>query len=264
MILSKKSFDFPVTEGSSLSDFYGFGWTGAAHALADLTGAGFFIGTPTASGDWYLQAVFIFYALFPLLFFLLEKGKTAGKVLLLIASYVPWIVYLIRNDVDMETDNALFYLFSFIMGIILSQTGFLAAQKQMGFSRRGILFSLAFLVSAFGLRAYVTMPADPLLAFALVELEIFVLSKTPCLRGLLSSCGKQSANIWLIHPLVLVMLGSGFMTKWMNWITAVFLCVGISMVTEAIRQGTGFNSLIRRARNLLLPPESSDQSPKET
>lgn len=247
------------TEGVTLADFYGFGFSGILHALADLTGIGFFIGTPTGATDWYLRAVLIFYILFPLLFFLLEKGKTLGKVLLLIVAYTPWIIYLIQNDINLETDNALFYLFSFMLGIVLSQSNLLAAQKGIGFSWKGLLFSLVFFASAFGLRAYVTMPADPLLAFALVELEIFVLSRIPGLRGLLSSLGKQSANIWLLHPLVLLSLGQGFVEKWMLWITAVFISAGLSMATETLREQSKFNRLLRTIRAHLT--SSGDHSP---
>ena len=251
------------TEGVTPADFYGFGFSGVFHALADLTGIGFFIGTPTGGTDWYLRAVLIFYILFPLLFFLLEKGKKPGKALLLAAAYTPWIIYLIRNDIDLETDNALFYLFSFMLGIVLSQSGLLAAQKGMGRSWKGIFFSLAFFASAFGLRAYVALPADPLLAFALVELEIFVLSLIPGLRGLLSALGKQSANIWLLHPLVLLSLGQGFVEKWMLWITAVFISAGLSMATEALREQSGFNRLLRTVRARLTSTGGHPSAPSE-
>ncbi len=224
---------------------YGSGLLGIKNIICAATGFGYVLKTPTVCGGWYIAAIIVFYLLFPLVNFLTKKIKWG----MLIITYLPWVYYIYKKDINMHTDWWLFYLCSFVFGIYLSQSEFLAKQRKISniFLSVG---SCVFLVGAIILRAYVTLPADIVLAFALVEFEIFVLNKIPVFRDFLKVLGKNSSNMWLIHYAVLQdFLSLSFRTTFWRYSYIVFITLGISVVLEMIKNGTGFTKLVKYLRS---------------
>ncbi len=237
-----------LIQGGSLSASYGAGLQGIKNFIIDLLGVGVVFHSPVFIGGWYLTAIVMYYLLFPILYYAIKKFK----VLMLIFTYVPWIYYIVINDIDMHTDWWLFYVFSFAFGIYLSQMEILNKQKQKRFSKTGIFFSVILFIIAFILRAYITLPMDPLLAFSMIELEIFIFSKIPIFSSFLLRCGIQSANIWLLHGVVLGLIsGLCFTSYCMRFVFLVFICMGISIVIEEIKNALKYNELVSKIRKYL-------------
>lgn len=224
---------------------YGSGLLGVKNMICAATGFGSVFKTPTVCGGWYIAAIIVFYVMFPIADFLTKKLKWG----MIVISYVPWVYYIYKNDINMHTDWWLFYLCSFVMGIYFSNSEFLAKQK--GISNIFLsIGAVVFLVGAVVLRAYVTLPADPVLAFALIEFEIFVLGKIPVIQNLFKVLGKNSSNMWLIHYAVLQdFTVLSFRTTFWRYSYIVFMTLGISVVLEMIKNGIGFTKLIKICRN---------------
>ncbi len=236
-----------LMQGGSIVNTYGTGIHGIINIIIDILGLGMIFHSTILIGGWYLTAVITFYALFPILFFLVQKLKWG----MLVISYIPWIYYLIINDVNMHTDWWLFYVFSFTLGIYLSQTGFLCKQKEWN-SKKGIVISVLLFVISLFLRAFITLPIDPLLSFAMIELEIYIFSRMNVFASFLYRCGMQSANIWLLQVVVIGLIsGLSFITYPMRYIFLVFLCMGISILIEEIKGALHYNELIKNIRRLL-------------
>lgn len=205
--------------------------------------------SPVFIGGWYLTAIVMYYLLFPFLYYAIKKFK----LLMLIFTYLPWIYYIVINDIDMHTDWWLFYVFSFAFGIYLSQMEILNKHKQKRFSKTGFFFSVILFIIAFILRAYITLPMDPLLAFSMIELEIFIFSKIPVFSSFLLRCGSQSANIWLLHGVALGLIsGLSFTSYCMRFVFLVFICMGISIVIEEIKNALKYNELVSKIRKYLV------------
>lgn len=227
---------------------YGVGLQGIKNYIIDLLGFGVIFHSPIFIGGWYLTAIVIYYFLFPILYYATKKFR----VLFLIITYTPWIYYIVMNDIDMHTDWWLFYVFSFALGIYLSQMEILNNQKQKRFSKTGIIFSIILFIAAFILRAYITLPMDPLLAFSMIELEIYIFSKMSVFSSFLCRCGSQSANIWLLHGVVLGLIsGLCFTSYYMRCVFLVFLCMGISIVIEEIKRALKYNELVSKIRKYI-------------
>lgn len=242
------AYAMAIMRGESLVDEYGHGLRGIRDLLLDLFGLGRVFDTAVFIGDWYVTAIIVFYALFPILFWVVKKLKWFA----LIIAYIPWVYYLAVNNIDMHTDWWLFYVFSFILGIYFSQTQFLSRQKHWD-SKKGVIFSLFLFVFAVVLRAFITMPMDPLLAFSVIELEIFVLSKIKITDKFFHRCGTQAANMWLLHIVIAeqLMRGLNFSNYTMRYLYLLFLCMGSSLVIEEIKAGLHYNNFVKMVRKRL-------------
>ena len=114
------------TRGGGVRALYGVGLQGIKNYIIDLLGFGVIFHSPIFIGGWYLTAIVIYYFLFPILYYATKKFR----VLFLIITYTPWIYYIVMNDIDMHTDWWLFYVFSFALGIYLSQMEILNNRKR--------------------------------------------------------------------------------------------------------------------------------------
>ena len=226
---------------------YGNGLSGIKNIFCALTGFGYVLKTPTVCGGWYIAAIIVFYVLFPLVYFLTVKIKWGLPII----TYLPWIYYIYKNDVNVHTDWWLYYLCAFSLGICFSATDFLARQKAVS----NIFLSIGsavFLAGAIVLRAFFCLPADIILAIAFVEFEIFVLARIPILRDFLKTFGNNSSNMWLLHYAVLQDFAvlSFRMTFYRFLYVAVF-SLGLSMALEAAKSGLGIKKFTAYLRGFL-------------
>ena len=135
--LSEKHFVF--------SNLYGKGIKSILLFVLDLFGISHLmgaIGLPTKAtmGDWFVGAIMLFYIIFPIVYYLTKKFC----IIVLIISYIPWIVWLIFLNMREEpTNNILFYIFSFCIGIFFSQKNILTHLKEKAFNTRIMIVSLA-------------------------------------------------------------------------------------------------------------------------
>lgn len=234
-----------LLRGGSLTAIYGAGKGGVFNFILDLFGVGIFFNTPVYIGGWYLSAIIVFYALFPVLNYLVKK---IGWPILLI-SYVPWLYYFLKNDINMHTDWWLFYLFSFVLGIYFSQKGIFIKIKSKYIGKRGVLGTIILFGVAVVARLFFTLPMDPLLAVAVIFGEIFIVSRFSGIAAFLCKCGKQSANIWLLQVVLIEMTHSVSFTNYIaRYLFIMFFCMAVSITIEEIKKGTKYVDVVKKLR----------------
>lgn len=226
---------------------YGSGIQSIKFFIIDLFGLGILFNTPVFIGGWYLTAIIGFYFLFPLSEFMTKKLG----IWFLAVTYIPWIYYLIRNDYNMHTDWWLFYLFSFAIGIYLSQRNILNKIKAKT-NKKCMVYCLAFFVAMFGLRFYLALPADSFLSLAIIFVEVCFISKLSALCVFLEKFGAMSANMWLLHVFI---IGKLYNFSFADYVAKyIILCIisySLSLLIEEVKVETGYNRLVKKARGLL-------------
>ena len=237
-----------ICQGGLFQGIYGFGIKGIIYFILDFLGLGHLFGTSILIGGWYITAIIVFYILFPIIYALLLKISYAWLCL----CYMPWIYYFLKNDISMKTDWFLFYLFSFSLGIMLSQKYVLSKnkEKEKVASNCGLkLLVILFVFVSFILRAYITLPIDPLLSFAVIELEIFIISKINWISNCLEKLGSNSANIWLLHGLAIDLIANVSLNNCITRVVLILLIsLGFSMIIEEIKHFIHFDIAIKKIR----------------
>lgn len=232
-------------QGISIIDFYG----SIKFIFLDVIGMGMLCKGSIAIGGWYLTAIVTFYIMFPILVYLTKKLK----YVMLVICYVPWMYYLIKGNIDMHTDWWLFYVFSFVLGIFLSQNDLLSRIYIYFGNRNGKIFAILCLCFMVYLRINFTLMIDPFLSLAVILLEMFVLCKIHKVGDVLYSCGKHSANIWLLHGSISGMLGGIVFTGYIGRFIFTFsICMGISLFIEETKEIMGYNRIVRKIRTKLM------------
>lgn len=219
----------------------------------DFLGLAMITGTPCFAGGWYLTAIIIMYAFFPVLFRMIERFR----FIILIISFSPWVYYLYRTvflGQMIDTDRTLYYFFSFSIGVLLSQTGVLSAVRTKGDDIKTGILSFVFVIISLIIRSVITLPADPLLAMAVIVFEVVVISRHNRVSAFLKCFGENSANIWLLHGFVIDIV---YEVKFINYpayfIFLLFICLAISMQIELIKTATGYKQYVRQLRNRWFP-----------
>ena len=236
-------------EGSSIWNVYGTGKVGIINLIIDLLGLGIVFHSPVWIGGWYLSAIVVFYCLFPILEWIVSK---VGIVICII-SYLPWIYYQTKGDLMMHTDWWLFYLCPFVLGIWLSQKDMLAHEKEKVETKRTIVV-VALFVLILVLRQYGTLIIDPFLSLSVILLEVHVASKVVKISEVLSEFGKESANIWLLHPFIISQISVySFRNYQVKFLAVLFLSFLIAICLSKIKNGISYNKIVGKIRNVILP-----------
>ena len=231
--------------GTDINMLYGDGILGVRNFMIDFFGLGMLFHTNILIGEWYLTAVIAFYFLFPLLLFLIKKIKWG----ILVITYLPWVYYIIANDFEMHTDWFAFYTFSFALGIYLSYADLLVIIKNNARKKRTIVFSIIFLLVMAVLRQFLTLPADPFLSLAIIAIEIVLVSRIPVIKDFLGICGKQSANMWLLHPWIMSEFVVFGYRSYVDWFIVVFMTsFAMSLTLNSFKQGIKYNDIVRKIR----------------
>ena len=203
------------------------------------------VGLRRVTGDWYLFAVVILYALFPLLYRLISRfGRKA-----VIATFAPWLLFFVSlfSGLSMKWDSALFYFFPFSAGICLSMENGLA--KRADVSSREKVWTAILLIFAILLRQILALPMDAFVALAILKVQTTwgLRSKT------LSIFGKESANIWLLQYALIAIVGrrmeaAPFLVRFVVvFASGLLISLGISWLKEITR----FNLLIKKIRTVV-------------
>lgn len=221
-----------------LTDIYQLGTNpeGVLYLLRDLFGF-FSFGsrnTPTMNGVfWFMEAIVLAYLLFPLLALMFKKTRSPVHVLILAVTYSPWIYYQYKLDFAMHTDRALFYLFSFCLGMFLSYHHVLDRIKQWSSNKRwsSVAMSTVLVIAALFARQRYCLPFDPFFALAIISFCICTIlqsDNTPIVTDALMVCGRNEADIYLLHPALLAVFSEiPFSTTLYRCVFTVFLCVAV-------------------------------------
>lgn len=234
-------FIFNLMTGATIKSIYGSNNT-IRNLLFDFFGVSGLTLTGTMSEPWwYMEAIIIFYCLFPVLYELTLRLR----YLSLIIFYIPWIYYILQNNITMHTDREVFYLFPFVVGILMQQKGLLDGVKTIG-ARKPCLFTLcctAGLIISIYVRSKVCLPYDTFLGVAVIVF-CCLLSRNQFTRSFFSKFGKYSSMIFMFHGTLLVLLsGIEFRNYCFRIIVACTVFLGVAQVLEQIKKGIKYKKM---------------------
>ncbi len=232
--------------GATLQSVYGVGGVGpVGNLLFDILGMAELFRMPTLSGPWwYMSAAIIFYLLFPLLY----RGVKHTGLFFLCICFIPWVAYMAIGDTGMHTDWFLFYIFSFSVGIYLSERDLLAIAEMMSQERPALagICSLALILLTLAIRAIVTLPADPLLGLSLIFLEICVLSKTRVLKAVLKKFGDFAGVEYMTEGIIPLLVSRAVFPSFIGcYLIFVLLSLCISIGISQLLKAIGFGRISR-------------------
>lgn len=226
-----------------LSSYYGNGFLFIINIIFDFFGVAYLTKTPSIiTTGWYMSAIIVYYVFFPILYILCKKLK----YFCLLIFYIPWIVYLYANNIEMHTDWWLFYLFSFVLGITLSQQNFLNRIMQYENYIAKIIISISLFVVVFIIRVYITLPIDPFLSLSIIIIYICLFSNSKIFCNIFRFFGQNSTNMWLIHGYYVVYYYNYFNYRniQLKFISLFFLSLSTSYLINTIKEASNYNKFV--------------------
>ena len=187
--------------GRPVDIYGGNGLYGTLKLLMDALGVRAFFYTPTLNQTWwYMEAIFVLYLLFPILYKLMKKFPWLPMVLglipvLLVAFNIYW------NPVS-QTEREIYWFFPFAVGMFLAEKDLLNRAKekliQKPFLSLVVIGSGIFLCLYW--RAKMLLLPDTFYGLILILLCIWINCFAPKIINLVLAClGKYSFQIFLIH-----------------------------------------------------------------
>lgn len=233
------AFVISCINGLGWKKIYGDEIWGLLNGAFDLLGLGGIYHTTIFVGGWYLSAIIVFYFLFPFLYKLALKFN----YYFLIVAFIPWVQYIIGVCTGSETDSFIFYIFSFVLGIILATRGMLDSlkTKKCNYLEKILVFALLFI--CIFLRGYFPLLIDPFIAILLIMVEIVFVCKVDLLSKVLLFLGVCSADIWLLHGFMKKYSGIIFKSFLGKYIFLVLICCFISLILRWIREKLMINKI---------------------
>ena len=226
--------------------FYGFKYDALKNFILDFFGLSKLFGTG-GFGDWFVSAILILYVIFPLLYRLGNKFKYIP----IIISFIPWIFCPFINDLGISTDSALFCLLAFTTGIYFAQTNILDKLITIS-SMKYKIYSVIVAVVMFILRLIFSIYADYFFAISLIGLAIFLISNIKYINKLLILFGKNSANIWLSHSAIIILLSNiVILPILIKYVVVLVIALVLSLLVEFVKRITRYSLLIKKLRKLI-------------
>ena len=202
-------------------------------------------------GDWFLPAIMILYAVFPLCYRLTERFRLRFLVL----TWLPWVLYfaaLFSPKLSVKLNSVPFYLFAFTLGIYLSVTGKLTIDR--GRPRAARKYGLLFF-AMLCLRILISLPVDVFLSLSI----LLLMTRTDIFSGkaapVLEAFGRESANIWLIHININSILYHFLPKTRLFYLPKYLLLIALSFVSAKavtfIKDKIGYTALVSRIRKAI-------------
>lgn len=176
-----------------------------AYAIKDLFGmCNEGIVTPAINKPaWFIGTVVIFYIISPIIVFIVNKIKQYD-ILLLMISFVPWILFLFGITIGETTDSTIYYLVAFVLGILLAKhhllDKILSKVNKPWFVATVILATLLTAAA----RLLTGMVVDVAFAMSLILLFVIVYKRITIVDKVISYMGKIELFIYLLHGFTLV------------------------------------------------------------
>lgn len=232
--------------GTTPLSVYGEGGIGlAGNMLLDVLGLAELLRTPTLSGPWwYMSAALMFYLLYPLL----HRGVKRFGIAFLAVCFLPWVAYLAIGDVEMHTDWFLFYIFSFSLGIYLSEKDLLGRLKNMSQKNpvaSGLCSAVCF-VGMIVVRGVVTLPADSFLALSIVAFSICVISRIHLFKVVLHKFGECSGIQYMIGSIVPLFVSSAVFPNIISrFVVFALVSLCLSMGVAQLQRAIGYEKIMK-------------------
>lgn len=242
------SFFFHV-DGTPL-EIYGKSIKGFFFFLLDFFGIRAIFYSPTLNNTWwYMELVIICYLLFPLFRLSLEKG---GEILLLVfTGTISLMGTKELFNISIITDRGMFYLFSFVLGMVLEKYGILDKIVILCRKKKWVLgVDIMFIMLCAMARTQISLIMDVPYALSIIVFCI-CLREMNFMTKIFEFLGKHSMNIFLIHSFVyyyfkitasVVSAVNGEILKYM---VLLLLTLIVSIVVEQIKKGVKIIALRR-------------------
>ncbi len=152
---------------------------------------------------WFIGTVVIFYIIAPILIFIVNKIKQYDFILLML-SFVPWILFLFGIKIGQTTDSTLYYLTAFILGMLLAKHRLLdVAVKEVNKPTFVVIVLFAALLIAVA-RLLLGIVLDVVFALNLVLLSVIIYKRVKIVDIVVKYIGKVELFIYLLHGFTLV------------------------------------------------------------
>jgi len=215
------------------------------HVVLEITGIRRFV------GDWFLLAIIILYAAFPLLYRFVDRYRLRAVAI----TFIPWILYFVRlftGFLLLPFDHALFYVSIFCLGIYLSVEGKL---KRKEADRKTKCRAVMLLIFCLLIRQVITLPADAFVALAILNVQTVTGYGSGAISKVLRIFGKESPNIWLLQYAVLDLIAEipviSHLHLLIRFVILCPACLLVSVLLSELKKVTGFDAVIRKLRGKL-------------
>lgn len=234
---------------------YGSGKIAVLKCIIDVFGISGLVKTPQILGGWYYTTIVVYYLLYPLVDFIVKKIKLVSLAFFA----MPWIPWMLKYIFEVESmkkdynsDQWYYYLFSFAFGIYLSKNRVLDKKVSKKKTTLRIIGSWLLLICCILLRAYLTIPVDLFLAYAIIDVYISSVSKCRGMRSFLETFGKESANMWLVHGVIISLACMWpFESSVCRFIVVFFFSYASALALEGIKKGMKYSIMIEKIRTLV-------------
>lgn len=212
------------------------------YCIIDSVGLANIFSTPTMYGTWWFNGLIILlYALFPLLW---KCNKYCGELLIVLS------LVLLALPGSWDFDDLRGWILPFVLGMyIAGKNGFQFVSGLLNTRTKQVLVCALAFVAMLLIRTFLldgSERLDAFLAFAILLISYYFISKTPILSSCLHELGKKSSIMYLIHPLVFrlfFMLTELKASVWVYIILSV-LTYATAFVIVWIERIIGYNKLV--------------------
>ena len=178
-------------------------------------------------GEWFLGALIIMYALFPLLFYFMKKNRYATMAAATVCYLI--LIFFYRSEIP-SYENAFVKLYEFILGM------FLILEKDR-LKKWTLIFSVPIIALAILLKKELPLPTD--LRITLLCVAVFTLflqlenwlDQRILLQKLFRTLQKYSFEIYLLHHVIIVQFITAFIGVEFSAATIFLLLAAILAVT---------------------------------
>ena len=228
--------------GVLLKTFKEFGFTSKAFSTLIIQIFGFSKAFDmNGFGDWFVAAIVILYIIFPVIFWIAKKNMFIPIIL----SILPWLFKPYLNGMGIHTDSVIFCLLAFVTGILFAQKETLDKLKSLTDAKYKV-FSVIFLLIAFSLRLVFSFYADYFFALSLICFGTLILSGIKYLNRFFILFGKNSANIWLSHPVIITAVTRELRLEMpLKYFVVLAIALLLSVIIEKIKR---YSDVVKKAR----------------
>lgn len=242
---------FSASLGVGYRSIYGTGFISILYFLKDFLGfANLIVITPTLSGPWwYLEAAICCYLLAPIFYWMISKSPISAFSSLLI-TYLPWFYYAYCGNPTMHTDRELFYFFSFVLGMVLSEYQLLDrfVAKIKIWPKLAISLIGTFLISL--VRVKLNLLVDPFLAVGVVLCSVCICQLSGLFRGATGILGRDSGSIYMFHATLSTAFSQvAFIRQDIRIVIFILLCLALGRAYGNCHEGVA--SLFSNNRAIL-------------
>lgn len=201
--------------------------------IIDFFGLAHLFKTPTFNATWwFMSLIILLYLSFPLLKILLKKWPL---LLILI------IIYLFKFKPLTFYSDINRYMFSFVLGMIISEYGLFEKLKNLNKNYiECIIISLLYMVFGFYARSIYVGIYEIIFGLAIICFSVLIISKTKILKKFIVLIGKNSSNIFMFHTFIYKYFFLNFFLKLKYWpvifIVLLLISLGISIIIERIKK----------------------------